>query len=96
MTDNDDDDKFKKLDPCRAELAGKNWSLHKYINLQILSHTAHHPYFLLIYAHLIRDICLLFGEFVVVSQLMIFHLELLGLADKPMAGPSSSKGKILR
>ena len=36
------------------------------------------------------------GEFVVVSHLKIFPLQLLGLADKPMAGPSSSKGKILR
>ena len=36
------------------------------------------------------------GEFVVVSHLKIFPLQLLGPADKPMAGPSSSKGKILR
>ena len=34
------------------------------------------------------------GEFVVVSHLKIFPLQLLGLAEKPMAGPSSSKGKI--
>ena len=36
------------------------------------------------------------GEFVVVSHLKIFPLQLLGPADKPMANPSSSKGKILR
>ena len=30
------------------------------------------------------------------SYLKIFPLELLGSAEKPMAGPSSSKGKILR
>ena len=36
------------------------------------------------------------GEFVVVSHLKIFPLQLLGPADKPMAGPNSSKGKILR
>ena len=36
------------------------------------------------------------GEFVVVSHLKIFPLQLLGPADKPMADPSSSKGKILR
>ena len=36
------------------------------------------------------------GEFVVVSHLKIFPLQLLGPADKPMAGPSSCKGKILR
>ena len=36
------------------------------------------------------------GEFVVVSHLKIFPLQLLEPADKPMAGPSSSKGKILR
>ena len=36
------------------------------------------------------------GEFVVVSHLKIFPLQLLGPADKQMAGPSSSKGKILR
>ena len=46
--------------------------------------------------HLIRDICLLLGEFVVVSHFTIFPLELLGLAEKPMAGPSSSKGKIVK
>ena len=46
--------------------------------------------------HLIRDMCLLLVEFVVVSQLTIFLLELLGSAEKPMAGPSSSKGKIVR
>ena len=34
------------------------------------------------------------GEFVVVSHLKIFPLQLLGPAEKPMAGPSSSKGKI--
>ena len=39
---------------------------------------------------------LVVGEFVVVSHLKIFPLQLLGPADKPMAGPSSSKGKILR
>ena len=31
-----------------------------------------------------------------VSHLKIFPLQLLGPAEKPMAGPSSSKGKILR
>ena len=36
------------------------------------------------------------GEFFVVSHLKIFPLQLLGPADKPMAGLSSSKGKILR
>ena len=36
------------------------------------------------------------GEFVVVSHLKIFPLLLLGPADKPMAGPSSSKGKIVK
>jgi len=35
------------------------------------------------------------GEFFVVSQLMIFLLELLGSAEKPMAGPSNSKRKIV-
>ena len=35
-------------------------------------------------------------EFVVASHLKIFPLQLLGPAEKPMAGPSSSKGKILR
>ena len=35
------------------------------------------------------------GEFVVVSHLKIFPLQLLGPAEKSMAGPSSSKGKIL-
>ena len=45
---------------------------------------------------LLGDICLLLREFVVVSHFMIFPLELLGLAEKPMAGPNSSKGKILR
>ena len=35
-------------------------------------------------------------EFVVVSHLKIFPLQLLGPAVKQMAGPSSSKGKILR
>ena len=35
------------------------------------------------------------GEFVVASHLKIFPLQLLGPAEKPMAGPSSSKGKIL-
>ena len=35
-------------------------------------------------------------EFVVVSHLKIFPLQLLGPAEKPMAGPSSSEGKILR
>ena len=35
-------------------------------------------------------------EFVVVSHLKIFPLQLLGPADKPMAGLSSSKGIILR
>ena len=34
------------------------------------------------------------GEFVVVSHLKIFPLQLLGPAEKPMAGPRSSKGKI--
>ena len=29
MTDNDDPDKFKKLDPRRAELAGKNLIIGK-------------------------------------------------------------------
>ena len=43
--------------------------------------------------HLIRGICLLFREFVVVSQLKIFLLELLGSAEKPMAGPSNSERK---
>ena len=47
------------------------------------------------YTHLIRDICLLMGEFVVVSQFTIFLLELLGSAEKPMAGPSNSKRKIV-
>ena len=46
--------------------------------------------------HSIRDICLLVGEFIVVSQLTIFPLELLVLAEKPMVGPSNSKGKIVR
>ena len=47
-------------------------------------------------SHLIRDISLLLGEYVVVSQLMIFPLELLGSAEKPMAArPSNSKGKIM-
>ena len=45
----------------------------------------------LIYRHLLVD-----REFVVVSHLKIFPLQLLGPANKPMAGPSSSKGKILR
>ena len=45
--------------------------------------------------HLLRDICLFLGEFVVVSQLTIFLLELLGLAEKLMAGPSNSKIKIV-
>ena len=36
------------------------------------------------------------GEFVVVSHLKIFPLELLGLAMGLSAGPSSCKGKILR
>ena len=40
-----------------------------------------------------KDICLLLEEFVVVTQLMIFPFELLGLAEKPMAGLISSKGK---
>ena len=35
-------------------------------------------------------------EFVVVSHLKIFPLQLLGPAEKPMAGPSSCKGKFLR
>ena len=39
---------------------------------------------------------MLLGEFVVVSHLTIFPLELLGLAEKLMAGPSSTKGKIVR
>ena len=43
-----------------------------------------------------KDICLLLEEFVVVTQLMIFPFELLGSAEKPMAGPSSCKGKIMR
>ena len=37
IDDNDDDDKFKKLDPRRAELAGKNlgWMLRiVYLNLK--------------------------------------------------------------
>ena len=42
-----------------------------------------------------RDICLLLGEYVVVSQLMIFPSNLLGSAEKPMAGPINSKGKIM-
>ena len=46
--------------------------------------------------HLIRDICLLLEEFAVVTQFMIFPLELLGSAEKPMPGPSSSKGKIMK
>ena len=45
----------------------------------------------LIYRHLLVD-----REFVVVSHLKIFPLQLLGPAEKPMAGPSSCKGKILR
>ena len=45
--------------------------------------------------HLIRDICLMLGEFFVVSQLTIFLLELLGSAEKPMAGLSNSKRKIV-
>ena len=51
---------------------------------------------IMVVSHLIWDICLLLGEFVVVSHLKIFPLQLLEPADKPMAGPSSSKGKILR
>ena len=47
-------------------------------------------------SHLIRDICLLLGEFFVVSHFTIFPLDLLGSAEKPMAGPSSSKGKIMK
>ena len=35
-------------------------------------------------------------EFVVVSHLKIFPLQLLGPAEKPMAGPSRSKGKIVK
>ena len=35
------------------------------------------------------------GEFFVVSQLTIFLLELLGSAEKPMAGLSNSKRKIV-
>ena len=34
-------------------------------------------------------------EFVVVSHLKIFPLQLLGPADKPMASPSSSKRQIM-
>ena len=34
------------------------------------------------------------GEFFVASHLKIFPLQLLGPAKKPIAGPSSSKGKI--
>ena len=48
------------------------------------------------FTHIISDICLLLEKFVVVSHLTIFPLELLGLAEKPMAGLSSSKGKIMR
>ena len=39
---------------------------------------------------------MLLREFVVVSHLKIFPLELLGSDVKPMAGSSSSKGKIMR
>ena len=39
---------------------------------------------------------MLLGEFVVVSHLTIFPLELLGSDVKPMAGPSSSNRKIMR
>ena len=46
--------------------------------------------------HLIGDICLLLEEFVVVTQFMIFPIEPLGLAEKLMASPSSTKGKIVR
>ena len=46
--------------------------------------------------HSIRDICWLVGVFIVVSQLTIFPLDLLGLAEKPMASLSSSKGKIVK
>ena len=42
--------------------------------------------------HLIRDIYLLSREFVVVSHLKIFPFPAIGFS----AGPSSSKGKILR
>ena len=45
--------------------------------------------------HLTSDICVLLEEFVVVSQLMIFLSELLGLAKKPMASPSNSERKIV-
>ena len=38
---------------------------------------------ILLSTHLIRGICLLFREFVVVSQLKIFLLELTGSAEKP-------------
>ena len=41
-------------------------------------------------SHLIRDICLLSGEFVVVFHLKIFPLQLLGPAEKPMAGPQAA------
>ena len=46
-------------------------------------------------SHLIRDICLSLGEFVVVSQLMIFLLKLLGSAEKPMAIPRNYNRKIV-
>ena len=45
---------------------------------------------------LLGDICLLLREFVVVSHFTIFPLELLGSAEKPMAGPNWSKGKIMK
>ena len=40
-----------------------------------------------------KDICLLLEKFVIVTQLMIFPFWAAWVAEKPMAGPSSSKGK---
>ena len=78
---------------CIEHKIGKGWSdlliksiAEKWKNVAINCYKSH-----LIYRHLF-----VVREFVVVSHLKIFPLQLLGPAEKPMASPSSSKGKILR